>query len=89
METNPPTITPDPPKYEYRVVPFVASVDVGKGADAAAAQLQNMIQLWAGKGWEYVRLENVQTYIAGSNGCFGIGATAATMTAFSMVVFRK
>ena len=73
----------------YLVIPFVAVIPLGKGADEAAAQLQQMIQNRAGEGWEYVRLESVETVIAGDNGCFGIGATPPRSTVYSMAVFRK
>jgi hypothetical protein len=53
------------------------------------AQLEQLIQTWAESGWEYVRLESVETFVAGNNGCFGFGATPGRMTSYSMVVFRK
>ena len=74
---------------EYSVVPFVASVGNNQGSRTAAEQLQNMINEYVSGGWEYVRLEQVETYIAGNNGCLGIGATAARYTTFSMAVFCK
>jgi hypothetical protein len=74
---------------EYSVVPFVASVGINQGSGTAAEQLQNMINQHVSEGWEYVRLEQVETYIAGSNGCLGIGATASRYTTFSMAVFCR
>jgi len=74
---------------DYRVVPFVASINMHDGAGAAAKQLQAMIAQQAGEGWEYVRLENVETHIAGSAGCFGLGATPERTVSVSMIVFRK
>jgi len=73
----------------FKVVPFVASVGTLEGSQQAAAQLEQLIQTWAENGWEYVRLESVETFVAGNNGCFGFGATPGRMTSYSMVVFRK
>lgn len=74
-------------KLTYKVVPFVASVNSLQGAETAAQQLESLIASWAGQGWKYVRMEQVETYIAGSAGCFGLGAQPGRMVAFSMVVF--
>ena len=74
---------------EYAVVPFVAVIAHGKGSEEAAAQLQQLIQNYAQKGWQYVRLENVETFMVGTNGCFGIGATPPRTTVYSMAVFRR
>ena len=86
------TETPDSPptgQTEYRVVPFVAKIPENAGPGVAAGQLQEMIQYWAQSGWQYVCLETVETHIAGSAGCFGLGATPPKITAFSMVVFKR
>ena len=74
---------------QYKVVPFVANVSNTQGASAAASQLENLIASHTADGWEYMRLENVETSIAGSSGCFGIGATPGMNTSYSMVIFRK
>jgi hypothetical protein len=75
--------------YRYRVVPFVASVSMNEGRTQAADQLEALIERWSGDGWEYVRLESVETYIAGSAGCFGMGATPGQNVSYSMVVFKQ
>ena len=75
--------------YEYKVVPFVAVITQDKDSATAASQLELLIQSYAKNGWEYVRLENVETYIQGDAGCFGIGATPPRATAYSMVVFKR
>ena len=74
---------------EYKVLPFVASIGTQEGSQHAAAQLEGLIQSHSQAGWEYVRLERVETYVAGTPGCFGFGATPATARSYSMVVFRK
>lgn len=73
----------------YRVVPFVASVGTNEGSQQAAAQLETLIKGFTDSGWEYVRLESVETYIAGSAGCLGLGATPARIVSYSMAVFRQ
>ena len=73
----------------YKVVPFKASISSTDDSSAAASQLEGLIGTHAGTGWEYVRLEKVDTYIAGSSGCFGIGATPGQNTSIAMAVFRK
>lgn len=73
----------------YKVVPFVASIGTFEGSPQAAGQLESLIQAHSQDGWEYVRLESVDTYVAGTSGCFGLGATPARMTSSSMVVFRR
>jgi hypothetical protein len=78
-----------PNPMEYKVVPFAANVQSHEGASAAAGQLQSVIASQASQGWEYVRLEHVETNIAGSNGCFGIGASPAQTIHVSMAVFQR
>jgi hypothetical protein len=73
----------------YKVVPFVASIGTHEGSQQAAVQLEGLIQSMGQDGWEYIRLESVQTYVVGDKGCFGLGATPARMTSHSMAVFRK
>jgi hypothetical protein len=76
----------------YTVVPFTANIIKGQGADAAAEQLSQMVNHYAGKGMEYVRLESVRTIITtpADAGCFGFGGTPATSleTVVYMVVFK-
>lgn len=74
---------------EYKVVPFVASITQNDNSAKAAGQLQALATEYAKDGWEYIRLESVETHIAGDNGCFGIGATPARTASVSMVVFRR
>jgi len=84
---------------QYKVVPFIANVKSGQGAEVAAGQLQTLINDHAMQGWKYLRLENIEIIIhdpgtAGSKGCFGFGATSGiprsqTTTRFDMAVFVK
>jgi hypothetical protein len=74
---------------QYRVIPFTANIANNEGAGAAATQLQALIAQNATEGWEYVRLEQVETHIAGTSGCFGLGAVPPRMLSVSMAVFRR
>jgi hypothetical protein len=73
----------------YKVVPFTAVIASNANASAAAAQLETLIQSYTSDGWDYVRLESVDTFVAGTNGCFGFGATPARNISIAMAVFRK
>ncbi len=73
----------------YRVVPFNASINMNSGAEAAAEQLQQLVLQMAQQGYEYVRMESIPTFIAGSSGCFGLGAVPASSREFCVVVFRQ
>ena len=86
---GPPKALPPLASTEYTVVPFVAVVAHGKGAEEAAIQLQGMIRSYSRNGWHYVRLESVETVIQGHNGCFGFGSAPPNRTVLSMVVFER
>lgn len=75
---------------EYKVVPFVASIDPKKGtSDHVAEQLESLIKNYNNKGWEYVRLEVVSTFVYSDSGCFGLGAKPGYTTNRQMIVFKK
>lgn len=75
---------------EYKVIPFVASIDSKKGtSDHVAEQLESIIKTFANQGWKYVRLESVTTFVQPDSGCFGIGARPGYNTSRQMVVFEK
>ena len=74
---------------KYKVVPFVAAINQADGPSMAAKQLEELINDYSAEGWEYLRLENLETYVAGSSGCFGFGATEGTTTTVSLAVFKK
>jgi hypothetical protein len=73
----------------HKVVPFTALIANTDDTGAAARQLETLIAVQAQEGWEYVRLERVDTVVEGTNGCFGFGATPARSTSIAMAVFRR
>lgn len=74
---------------QFHVIPFAATIGVNEGAAAAAGQLQSLIAQQGAEGWEYVRLEQLTTHVAGTDGCFGIGAVPPSMRTVSLAVFRR
>ena len=75
---------------KYKVIPFVASIDSKKGnSNHVAEQLESVVHQYTIKGWEYVRLESVTTFVEPNNGCFGFGATPGFTTTRQMIVFSK
>lgn len=75
---------------EYKVVPFVASIDPKKGSsNHVAEQLESIIKNYVAQGWDYVSLESVTTYVQPDLGCFGFGAKPGYTTTNQMVVFKK
>lgn len=72
----------------YKVIAFRANITSSGGASDVATQLATLISSEATGGWEYMRLETVETLVVGSNGCFGLGATPSLMTSHSVAVFR-
>ena len=73
----------------YKVVPFAAAVASHQDASQVASQVEGIISSYTSSGWEYVGVHQLQTFKAGSNGCFGIGATQATVVTTEFVVFRQ
>jgi hypothetical protein len=76
-------------RMQYKVVPFQARISGNGGGGDVASQLEGLIVGQAGSGWEYVRLETVETHVAGSSGCFGLGATPGQVTSYPVAVFRQ
>jgi hypothetical protein len=73
----------------YKVVPFNAALSNTENASHLAAQVEGIIATHASDGWEYVSVHQLQTFKAGSSGCFGLAATPPTTVATEFIVFRK
>ncbi len=75
---------------EYKVIPFVASIDAKKGTSSnVAQQLEDIIKHYANQGWKYISLESVTTVVQPNFGCFGFGGKPGYTTTRQMVVFGK
>ena len=74
---------------EFKVVPFVAKITSKDSTVQVASQLQTVINSFSQEGWEYQRMDNVETYVEGTSGCFGIGSKPGYVTNYTMLVFKK
>ena len=73
----------------YKVVPFQASISSDGSSRDVANGLQSIIQSETASGWEFVQIQELTTFIAGTNGCFGLGATPGRTTSMAVVVFKQ
>jgi hypothetical protein len=74
---------------EFKVVPFTAQITRNDTSTTVAQQMQTMIDSNLSQGWEYIRMDSVQTSIAADKGCFGSGAAPGYVTTFNVLVFKK
>ncbi len=74
---------------KYKVVPFAAAVSSTGDASHVASQVEGIISSNASSGWEFVGVYQLQTFKAGSSGCFGLGATPPTTITSEFVVLRE
>jgi hypothetical protein len=73
----------------YKVKPFIAKVSNKGSAADVASQVESFISQETSDGWEFVSCGNIDTQIAGSDGCFGIGAKPGSSTSIMVIVFKK
>lgn len=74
---------------EFKIVPFTAQISKDDTSSTVATQMQSIIDSNVSQGWEYLRMDSVQTNVAGTSGCFGFGAQPGFTTTFNVLVFRK
>lgn len=74
---------------EYKVVPFNANLKHDGSVEEAAKQLQTLIDNQKLNGYEFYRMDNISTNVAGTNGCLGIGAKPGYEASVAIVIFRK
>jgi hypothetical protein len=74
---------------QYKVVPFAAAVASHQDSSVVASQIEGIISNYTSNGWEYVGIHQLQTFKAGDNGCFGLGATPPITITTEFVVFRQ
>jgi hypothetical protein len=74
---------------DIKIVPFTAQISRDSNAASVANQIQSVVDDYKNQGWEYMRMESVQTWVAATSGCFGIGAQPGYNTIFNVLVFRK
>ena len=73
----------------FKIVPFTASISQKDTTSTVASQMQSIVDSHVSEGWEYLRMDSVQTNVAGTNGCFGLGAQPGYSTTFNVLVFKK
>ncbi|WP_343692084.1 hypothetical protein [Chitinophaga sp.] len=74
---------------EFKVVPFMAQITRNDTSSTVAKQMQIIIDNYANQGWEYTRMDSVETHIAADQGCFGVGAKPSFVTTYTVLVFKK
>lgn len=75
---------------EYKTIPFTPSLQAGKNrSEQAAAQLQEIINNYSERGWEYLRLEVLSSYVQPSSGCFGLGGKDGYNLSIQILVFSR
>ncbi len=73
-----------------KVIPFSPMIKGRRqNANDVANSLENIISQYSVDGWEFYNFYTMETMVAGSSGCFGIGATPSTMINLGFVVFKK
>lgn len=73
----------------YQIIPFTAQITRDDHSGKVAAQMQQIIDRQVADGWEYSHMDTVQTAVAATKGCFGIGAQPGYLTSYNVLVFRK
>ena len=69
---------------KYKVIPFVAKITHEGSTAEVSKQLEQLINEYSDQGWNFVRIESVETQVAPNAGCFGLGAKAGFTTTFKM-----
>ncbi|HVW96606.1 MAG TPA: hypothetical protein VHA56_11615 [Mucilaginibacter sp.] len=73
----------------FKVVPFKAKISRGDTSATVAAQMQAIIDSHSDQGWNYMRMDSVETFVAPTKGCFGFGSIPGTTTAYNVLVFSR
>ena len=73
----------------YRVVYINPTMARNDSGDRVASQLESLIQQNVNEGWEFVSVESLSTWVAGTSGCFGLNAKPGYTHNTQMVVFSR
>ena len=74
---------------DYKVVPFNANLKQDEAANVAVNQLQRLIDQELADGYEFVSMGSIETSVAPTNGCLGIGAKPGYSTSIAVAIFKK
>ncbi|MCX7551239.1 hypothetical protein [Xanthomarina sp. F2636L] len=72
-----------------KVVPFNPFIKNKQNANKVAQEMEQLINEQAVDGWKFYNFYTTETLIAGSNGCFGIGAKPDVLINLGFLVFTK
>jgi len=74
-------------KYHYMVAPFHGHIRAGQGVEQVSAQLQDLINHYAGYGWEFVQVGRVSLTV--NQGCLaGLLGNATSQLSYDQLIFR-
>jgi hypothetical protein len=76
-------------KMNYKVIPYKPAITNKGSLGDVAKDIEDIIQKGEKAGWEFIQLQEVTTFVAGSNGCFGIGATPGYNNSITVLIFNK
>lgn len=74
---------------EYKVVPYKPAIENKGSLSDVAKDIEHIIQKGESAGWEFIQLQEVTTFVAGSNGCFGFGATPGHNNSITVLIFKE
>ena len=73
----------------YKVLPFNPSITSVGTSGNVAKQLQEVIDSQVAEGWYYQGMSSISTYVAGTSGCFGLGAQSGHNTSVQVLIFKS
>jgi len=73
----------------YKVVSISPQMGRNESPIKLAQEMEGVISKYHAEGWEYMQVETLETWIAGTNGCFGFGAQPGFNMTMHFMVFKK
>lgn len=74
---------------QTKVIPFNPTIKGSQNANDVATSLSTLIDAESVNGWKFYNFYTSETVVAGSSGCFGVGASPSQHTNIGFVVFIK
>ena len=73
---------------EYKVLPFNANLNQKDASQVAVNQLQSLIDGELANGFEFISMGSIETSVAPTSGCLGIGAKPGYNTSVAVAIFN-
>lgn len=73
----------------YKVLPFQGYIAHQGSPSQVSDDLANIINYEGANGWIFVQIQELTTYKAGTNGCFGFGAEPGCSISLAVLIFRR